>query len=176
MQQKRHTKLRKPLDKDAISRLALHYVGRYATTQAKLTKYLQRKVRERGWEGDDAPDVDAVAARCVDLGYIDDAAFAGARVDVLSRRGYGARRIGSALHEAGIDRELVMSLMPDEAEAFAAAENFARRKRIGAFAPKEADRAVRERQFAAMLRAGHSFTLARRFVDAAPEDFPIRED
>jgi regulatory protein len=38
-----------PLDQAALQELALRYVGKYATTRAKLRAYLGRKLRERGW-------------------------------------------------------------------------------------------------------------------------------
>ena len=40
-----------PLDAEALERLALFYVGRYATTRAKLASYLDRKLEERGFGG-----------------------------------------------------------------------------------------------------------------------------
>lgn len=166
MSSNRHTKIRKPLDSDAMARLAIHYVSRYATTCAKLAQYLRRKVQERGWAGTEPADYEAIVARCAALGYVDDRAFAEARAASLARKGYGARRIGAALQSAGIVRDLVIDVMPDDAAKVAAAEVYARRKRIGAFGPEPADQKLRNRQLAAMQRAGHSFDLAKRFVTA----------
>ncbi len=166
MSSNRHTKIRKPLDSDALGRLAIHYVSRYATTCAKLNSYLRRKVQERGWSEDAAADFDAIVARCAALGYVDDRAFAETRAASLGRRGYGARRIGATLQGAGIARETITEVMPDDAAAFAAAEAYAQRKRIGAFGAATSDPTQLKRQFAAMLRAGHSFELAKRFVSA----------
>ena len=170
MSSSRHTKIRKSLDSDALARLAVHYVSRYATTCAKLTGYLQRKVKERGWTDSSPPDYEAIAARCVALGYVDDRVFAETRAASLGRKGYGARRIGAALHSAGIAREVVTDVMPDDAASLAAAEAYARRKRIGAFGSAPADQKLCNRQLAAMLRAGHSFELAKRFVTAVSSD------
>ena len=60
-------------------------------------------------------------------------------------------------------------------EAVTAALKFARRKAIGPYAPVEADRAERERAFAAMVRAGHSFSLARIIIDLKPGEIPDSE-
>lgn len=165
MSPRRHNKIRKPLDQDGLNRLALHYVGRYATTRARLASYLRRKVQERGWNGENPADFDTIVARCAELGYVDDRAFAENRVASLGRRGYGERRIGSALQQAGIERELAAEVMPDEAEAFDAAEAYAKRKRIGRFGPPVTDPKLRQKQFAAMIRAGHSFDLAKRVLN-----------
>ena len=166
---------RKPLDPDALNRLALHYVGRYATTRAKLASYLKRKVAERGWAEDGEPPISTIVVHCADLGYVDDRAFADARSSALGRRGYGARRIGVALAVAGIDRDLASEFAHDEAAAFAAAEAYARRKRIGPFADEMPDPDRRRRMFAAMMRAGHDFGLTRAFIDSAPGSFPKRD-
>jgi regulatory protein len=165
-----------PLDAEALDRLALHYVGRYATTRAKLSSYLLRKLQERGWAGEGEAPVEALVARVVALGYVDDRAFADLRGAALARRGYGARRISEALRAAGIDEE-------DGADARDAAEDaawssaiaFARRRRIGPFATVAADMDRRRKDFAAMMRAGHSPELIRRLLDTAPGEEPNRE-
>jgi regulatory protein len=158
------------LDHPALERLALRYVERFATTRARLTNYLIRKIRMRGWEGESA-DPAALAERMADLGYIDDRAFGEAKAGAMARRGLGARRVVGALRQAGIKGEDAEAIAPQVAErALDAAITFARRKRIGPFAQAQADRPVREKQIAAMLRAGHSPTLARRIVTMAPGD------
>jgi regulatory protein len=160
---------RPPLDADGLQALALHYLGRYATTRAKLRDYLRRKLAERGWAGEEPAPVEAVVARCAALGYVDDAAFAAARGAGLSRRGYGARRIADALRAAGVEGEdAAPARAAAESEALDAALRFARRRRIGPFAATLADRDDRRRALAAMLRAGHDLEIARRIVAAAP--------
>jgi len=166
-------KVKPPLDADALAQAALSYAGRYATSRARLAAYLGRKLRERGWIGEDEPPVARLVERMAALGYVDDRAFAAARAAALSRRGYGARRIGAALRGAGIGEE-------DGAEAreiaavaaWEAALRFAERRRIGPFAEAEVDRAAREKAFAAMLRAGHPMHIARRLVSARPGQVP----
>jgi regulatory protein len=165
-------KIRPPLDADALQRLAIHYVGRYATSRAKLKSYLARKVKERGYEGP-GPDLDDLAERLSRLGYIDDAAFASSRAASLQRRGYGARRIGVALRAAGIEDEDAAGAREQAAEgAWGAAMRFAERKRIGPYAAEAPDRAARQKAFAAMMRAGHPTDIVRRIVNVSPGDFP----
>lgn len=159
----------RPLDVPALNALALSYLGRYATTRRRLFDYLARKVRERGWAGEGAPPLDAVVARCAELGYVDDAGFAASRGAALARRGLGEARIAAALHASGIDAETAAPVRAAaREEGLAAALAFARRKRIGPFADTAPDRDRRQRQLAALLRAGHPPDIARRVVDAAP--------
>ena len=159
-----------PLDAAALDRLALRYVERFATTRGRLTDYLRRKIRERGWDG---PPVDpaTIAERFAAQGYVDDRAFGEARAAAMARRGLGARRVQGALRAAGIVGEDADAIAPAIADrAVAAAVAYARRKRIGPFAASTPDRSQREKQLAAMVRAGHGFDLARRILAAVPGD------
>ena len=160
----------KPLDAARLEELALTYVARFATSAAKLERYLARKVRERGWEGETEPQFTAIVERCVELGYVDDAAFARARAGSLLRRGYGPRRIGQALGQAGIGEEVREETRPSEAAERRAALALARKRRFGPFGREPFDRERREKQLAAMLRAGHRLDTAREIVDAASEE------
>lgn len=164
---KRPRRQPKPLDGARLEELALTYVARFATSAAKLERYLGRKLRERGWEGAGEPDLTALVARYVGLGYVDDAAFARSKTDSLLRRGYGPRRVRQALGEAGIDAETRESLGSDEGAERHAALAFARRRGFGPFGKEPLDRPRREKQLAAMLRAGHALDSAREMVDAA---------
>lgn len=161
-----------PLDRAGLESLALRYVERFATTRARLTDYLARKIRERGWEGV-VVDPAAIAERMAELGYIDDRAWGEAKAAAMARRGLGARRVAGALHHAGVVGDDADAIAPDiAARSVAAVIAFARRRRMGPFADVEPDRALREKHIAALLRAGHAPDLARRIAMMAPGDDP----
>lgn len=164
----------RPLDRAGLRDLALGYAARYATTSAKLAHYLQRKLRERGWPDEETPpDVEGLVQECVRLGYVDDRAFADARKRSLIGRGFGQERVRSALFSAGLGREDVSELAGlDEDEQLRAALRWAERKRAGPFAPEPASPDTVRRQFAAMLRAGHSPGMARKVLIEGPESIP----
>jgi len=160
-----------PLDSARLRDLALSYVARFATSAAKLEAYLARKIRERGAEDELGPDaVRALVDRLVDLGYVDDEAYARAKSGGLLRRGYGARRVDQALRGAGIDEEVCDAVRPDEAGARHAALTLVQKRRFGPYAVQPADRAKREKQIAAMIRAGHGFDAARALIEAGSVD------
>ncbi len=160
---------RPPLDATALRDLALHYAGRFATTQTKLGDYLARKLRERGWNDEAPADIPALCARLADLGYVNDAAYAGMKSQSLTRRGYGPRRIGEALRAAGVGEEDAQDARDAASDQrWRAAETLARRKRIGPYALSPADRPLREKHLAAFLRAGHDMATARAWVEAMP--------
>ena len=157
-----------PLDAAALERLALRYVERFATTRGRLTSYLVRKIRERGWEGDPA-DPAALAEKLAELGYIDDRAFGEARANAMARRGLGKRRVSGVLRQAGIGEEDAEAIAPAiEERRLDAALTYARKRRIGPYAVVAPDRPQREKQIAAMIRGGHDFTLSRRIASMAP--------
>jgi len=157
----------KPLDKARLEEMALAYVARFATSRAKLEAYLLRKLRERGWAGEGDPPVAALAQRFVEAGYVDDAAFARIKSGSLLRRGYGQRRVSEALGAAGIGEDIRAEVRAGEGARRQAALTMARKRRLGPFGPASEDRAVREKQIAAMLRAGHGLDSARELVNAA---------
>ena len=173
MSHDRGRRAKPPLDPAGLEQTALFYAGRYATTRAKLAAYLGRKVRERGWTETGSPPIEALVDRMAALGYVDDRAFAHARAGALTRRGYGARRVGEALRAAGIGEEDSADAREAAAEgAWEAALRFAQRRKIGPYSASEADRPAREKAYAAMLRAGHPPGLARRIVAARPGEIP----
>lgn len=160
---------RPPLGDEQLRELALRYVARFATTRARLRAYLARKVQERGWDGDRGPDFETLVGRLVELGYVDDSAFAVAKSRALVGRGFGERRVGDALRRAGVDEDDGREARDyARSEAAEAALSFARRRRIGPFGARPADPASREKAIAAMVRAGHRFALARALVDLPP--------
>lgn len=158
-----------PLTEAALHDLALRYVGKYATTRSKLRAYLARKLRERGWQEDREPALDALADRFAELGYIDDAAFALSQSRSLSGRGFGKRRLAEKLRAAGVDEsDGEEANAHADREAVDAALRFAERRRLGPFAAAVGDPRQREKWIAAMIRAGHGFGIAREIALLSP--------
>ena len=157
-----------PLDAAALRDLALRYVGRYATSAAKLQRYLARKLWERGWAGPGEAPTAAVVAQCVASGYVDDRGFGEARARSLAAKGYGRARVGQDLAAAGIERELAGEI-GSTVDTRAAAETYARRRRFGPWDRAGFDAERHRKQVAAMLRAGHDFATVRAVLrgDAA---------
>jgi len=158
-----------PLNADRLQEIGLRYIGKYATTRAKLRQYLTRKVRERGWAGDGEPDVERLANRFAELGYVDDGAYAMAKSRALTARGYGKRRLADQLRMAGVEESdsAAATVHADEA-AVDSALRLAERKRFGPFATIAADPRQREKWISAMVRAGHGFALAKAIAALPP--------
>jgi regulatory protein len=169
MHRRKHRKPAPPLNPAKLDELALAYAGRYATSRAKLRSYLARKLRERGWEAVCEPDLERLADRFAELGYVDDSAFALTNARGLAARGYGKRRLTEKLRLAGIGEEDSAEARDHaDAQALAAALRFAERRRIGPYASAAPDPRQREKAIAAMIRAGHAFALAREIAGLRP--------
>ena len=175
-----------PLNEAALRDLALSYAARFASTCAQLEAYLARKVRERGIaedaDGRAAPiDIPALVARLVELGYVDDAAYARSRARDLGARGYGARRVEQVLWAAGVNEGIRAETAPAEAARRRAAVLMAQKRRLGLFGDGREDsadplsaRKAHEKAVAAMLRAGHQYDHAR-FILAATRPEAVEE-
>ena len=165
----------KPLDPVRLKDLALHYVARFATSSGKLEAYLRRKVRERGWNAEEPADIDALVADFIAKNYVDDQAYGRMKTSGLLSRGYGARRVEQTLRADGLGDDVRAANAPDEAERREALLAYLRRRRFGPFRAPPADESpetahkAREKQLAAILRAGHSFDHARQGVEASSE-------
>lgn len=175
----------KPITAQRLENIALHYLQRFASSSANLTRVLMRRVERaaRAADPDEAEAVrshgaalvDELVARYLRSGLLDDVAYAEAKARSLHRRGASLRAIRHGLASRGVDAETVQagvgSLIaespdPDKLAAIA----LARRRRIGPFRPPEQRPMHRTRDLAAMARAGFSYDLAVKIVDAADID------
>ena len=179
----RPAKPARPVTEAYLERAALHYLERYSASVAMLRATLLRRVQTRCRLRDEdpapfAPIVEAVVARAVKVGLVDDARFTAARAATLRRRGTSARGLAAKLAAKGVPRELVEATLANEQETeeetgdaeAAAARAYAKRRRIGPWRRPEIRSAHRDRDLAALARAGFPYALARRVIEAEPED------
>jgi regulatory protein len=162
------------IDLPTLKKSAAAYLGRYATSSANLERVLQRRIQRwcRLNGGDSTAFSDLVTetvAFCVTHGLVDDAAFAEVRTATLRNRGWPSRRIRAGLAQKGLARDVIeTALEQDEIGDEAAAMRFAQRRRLGPWRlTGRADK--RERDIAAMMRAGFGMDLARATIDR-PDD------
>ncbi len=170
----RARKLPRRITPDYLQRAAMHYLERYAAPAAQLRRVLQRKVvmscRYHGGEPAAFDGLlDEVVARCVSSGLVDDNRFAEARAASLRRRGQSSRAVAAKLGAKGVDRELIAEhSAATEEEELAAARKSAQRKRLGPWSRK--DRLLnRQKDLAALARAGFSMQIARAVIDGTGE-------
>jgi regulatory protein len=160
---------------DRLTRSALHYLERYASSEANLRRVLERRVLKacHALELDPAEFaamIDTVVETCRRNALVDDRSYAETKVASLRRRGGSRRKIEAQLNAKGVDRGTIEAVLEDsERSDDDAALIFARRRRLGPFR-KTGRTERRDKDLAAMCRAGFSYEIARRVIDAEPED------
>ena len=169
----------RPVSLAYLDRAALAYLERYASSSENLRRVLTRKIEKRcRLRGEDPapflPLVDEVVRRAIGGGYLDDQRYAEGRVAALRRRGGSTRGIAAKLRAKGVDPSAIgAALASHETDDAGAAWAFARRRRLVPY--RTAERAerrgkdAREKDLAALMRAGFSYGLAKAVVDGDPE-------
>lgn len=157
-----------------LERWAIHHLDRFGSSSTNLKWVLIRRVRriEESQEEDfpDAPAwIDDTIAALRTRGYLDDRKYAISLVERMRARGSSDRRMEHSLSDKGIQsglaREVVAAAGPGH--ELLAAVHYARRRRLGPFRLDPETRATRrERDLAALGRAGFPYEIARRIVEA----------
>lgn len=159
----------------ALEKAALHYLERYASSAANLRRVLMRRVDQAARAGvterlDGAARVDAVIDKLVARRLLDDKAYAEGRARSLSRQGRSTSVIVRKLQMKGVGAEAVEGAMEavteDGHSDLASALKLARKRRLGPFRPKAERRELRPRDLAVLGRAGFSFEIARKVIEA----------
>ncbi|MEN3791556.1 RecX family transcriptional regulator [Fulvimarina sp. MAC3] len=156
-------------------RAGAHYLERYATSTENFRRVLTRKVRRRMMlreenEADHSQLIDAVTARFAELGFLDDVGFAEAKMRSLRRRGVSSRMVEAKLAEKGVERGVIEAVTAeDETTESEAARAYAKRRRLGPWRLRHRIER-RDRDVAAMMRAGFPYGLAVEVVDLPMND------
>lgn len=163
------------VSRGALQKAAFTYLERYASSVEALRRVLLRRVERAARAGAiERPDgrarVDEVVSWLQAQRLLDDRAYADARARSLGREGRSRAMIAQRLAAKGVEAEVVAAalenLATDGHTDLAAALRFARRRRLGPFRAAAERAGRRERDLAALGRAGFSYEIARQVVDA----------
>jgi regulatory protein len=171
----------KPATPQRLEAIALFHLERFASSAANLRRVLMRRVqRSAQIHGTDpaagAEAVEALVARFLRAGLLDDRLYAEARAARLHRRGASARKIAASLAEKGIDRDLIGATL-GEADTengrsarpggdLAAAAALVRRRRLGPYRLPEKRAALHLKDLGTLARAGFGRSIAERVLNA----------
>lgn len=168
----------------SLANIALHYLARYAASEASLRRMLENRLRRAGMSH---PDFAADHAHQAELrtaieqlifqhrktGALNDAAFAEMKVGSLRRAGRSRRVIAQKLAVKGIEKNVIAkALEPEDGKVAAddelqAAMRLAQRRRLGRFrttstATPHPDQ--HRKDIATMARAGFSFDIIKQVL------------
>lgn len=157
-----------------LENAALFHLKRYACSVKQLRRVLLRKVarslKHHGGEKEQAVRwVDALLERFSQSGYLNDASFAKNKARSLRNAGKSVRAISAKLREKGLSQEHVqvaLSEATNEVSEVDAAFVLARKKKLGPFRIAAARKEMRQKDLAALARAGFSYATAKKVVDA----------
>lgn len=165
-------------DARTLERAARSYLGRFAASSDRLRRVLRRRLdrAERRDEPIDRPAleaaVEAVVTKMGASGLVDDERYARALAESLRHRGASRRAMRTRLRQKDLPPALIDAVLAaeaGEAPEVEAAWRYAERRRLGPF--RRADRAARrDRDLAAMGRAGFAYGIARDVVDGERAD------
>lgn len=170
----------KPVTAAGLESAALHYLERFASSSGNLRRVLRRRVaRAARVDGGDPAEgerlVDEIVARYLRAGLLDDGAYAAQQAASLRRRGASRHGIRGKLAMKGVEAEHVEAALgrldaePGDSE-LAAACALVRRRRLGPCRPADARAAHRQKDLAALARAGFDLETARRVLAVADAD------
>jgi regulatory protein len=161
-----------------LENAALHYLKRYSATVSQLKRVLVRRVdRSIRFHGGDRAEalgwVDTLSEKLIRNGLINDQTYAEQKAHSLRASGRSARVIAQKLRMKGVAADVVQQKLAEataEVPEDAAARIWARKKRLGPFRRDARTREEnRQRDLAALARAGFSFSIAKKIIDGAPE-------
>lgn len=190
MSNQRLSKLPTP---ERLANAALHYLARYAASEASLRRVLDNKIRRAAMR-DEAfaadhdkqkklrDSIDKIVEAHKRTGAINDAAFAETKVRSLRRVGRSARRIEQSLTQKGVKKaDIQNALSPEEGEdaheaELRAAMALARRRAVGPYRKKprsnDPQEAMKEKakEVATLARAGFSFDIIKKVFNESIEE------
>lgn len=170
----------RPITATSLLNAATFYLERYPATAEGLRRVLGRRIAKARMA--EAPvmenveqAIEAIVAKFIEAGAINDKEFAQTKARALHRRGTSSRLTRQKLRHAGVDGDTLdraMAALDEELDTnpakreWQAAVALARRRRLGPFRLDKDRKERRLRDLAAMARAGFAFDVAKKVIDA----------
>ena len=174
-------------DAGGLYQAALHYLARYAATEAGLRRVLTQRIDRwaRAQTDVDAAEpvitsarqaIDDVVERLVQAGAISDTAFAEHRAKSMVRAGRSNRAVQAGLVAKGVASDVARAAsVTDAGTELAAALVLVRKRRIGPYREVLGDdAAIRVKAMGLLARAGFSRDIAERALDMPLEEAESR--
>lgn len=160
--------------------LALDYLDRFAATRQRLRQVMLRKIRKSArLHGDDPEPIIAALDEAIlwleGRGFLSDKAYAESKARALVARGTSRAHILANLASKGVAGDTARAALDSvaleyEEPELEAAQRYARRRRLGPYRLDAETRAARrDKDLAALARAGFAGRIARQVIDSELE-------
>jgi regulatory protein len=177
---KRPQKIPRKVSAASLENAALYYLGRFATSSENLRQVLERRIMRAAKHHD--TDVEActqlvgdLIRRYLESGILNDGIYAQTQAASMNRRGKSLRAIRVHLRQKAVLSDTIDDAFavltgevgqPDLAAAIA----YARKRRLGPYRRDTGKPENPDNELAALARAGFSYSLALRIVEAQNVD------
>lgn len=172
----------KKLSQAYLQGAAYRYLERYATTEANLFFILKRKADRILADQDDVDElrrdaetwVNEIVAKCVKMGLVDDRLYAESKLNSFLLSGNSLAQIKNKLRTKGVPQDIIAELIEvaknDQPDInLKSAIKYARKRRFGPFRIREPQENTKNKEIAAMARAGYSYEEANRVLNGERE-------
>lgn len=176
-ERRRPRRLAPPVDEAGLLAIARDYVGRFwgpsANLRRVLLRHADRSVRDHA--SDPAAlraAIEAIVARMVEAGAVDDRRFAALKAASLAERGASQRLVAQRLRQTGVSGDDVAAALGElqrDGGDQRAADRLVARRRLGYLRPEAERRARRDKDLAVLLRGGFDLEVARRALAGPAE-------
>ena len=181
------TKPARPLSRALLHEHAEWYLERWWPSAKRLEQVLKRKADRHATNAEERAQghlwAREVTLERVQRGHLDDRKFARLWAEQLDRKGISQRAIHARLMQKGVEADIIQAVLADLAVRLGPraeelrARAYARRRRLGPFRRDQERRtALRQRDLAAMARAGFAFDIALRVIDGDPDEWEAETD
>lgn len=167
----------KPPTKARLRNIALYYLERFESSESNLRTVLRRRIDkyaffDKAYRPEQAYQwADEVVEECLKHNFVNDERFAGIKIESYLNAGKSKRYIEQKLKQKGVDDKVIANLFEDaDYSEYDTALNFARKKKIACFRTDEESRSAnRQKDLAALVRAGFDYDVAKEVLDKPAE-------
>ncbi len=155
-----------------LKNIALYYLQRFDSSADNLRQVLNCRVFNYARENPEfdrqmaAVWIEEIIADFERYGYLDDARYAETKIASYLAAGKSKHYIRQKMKQKGIGDIIIDRILSEaEIDETGAAENFARKKKIGPFRKNgEEQNTCRQKDLAAMVRAGFDYEIAKKVI------------
>ena len=177
---KRRPKITRKVSATSLENAALYYLGRFATSSENLRQVLERRILRAAKHHD--TDIKAcnqlvgdLIQRYLESGILNDGIYAQTQAASMNRRGKSLRAIRARLRQKAVSSDIIddaLAVLAGEVGQLdlAAAIAYARKRRLGPYRRDTRKPENPDNELAALARAGFSYSLALRIVEAQNVD------
>ncbi len=165
------TKTLRKITPQRLKNIALYYLKRFDSSVANLRSVLRRRVEEYAYFNKEFDKheayawIESILEDFESYGYLNDERYGEIKVRNYLAAGKSARYIQGKMKQKGISEQVVDELLENSGyDAYESALALAKKKKIGPFRAPESRREMRNKDMAALIRAGFDYDVVCKIM------------